>query len=105
MQGYSGKVLTTDFVIVELANFFSRVALRPAFATTYDCLMGDPLVEIVPATQSLLDRGVTLYLDRSDKDWFLTDCISFVVMQDQGITDALTADRHFEQAGYRVLMA
>jgi uncharacterized protein len=42
---------------------------------------------------------------RPDKDWFLTDCISFVVMQDEGLTDALTADGHYEQAGFKALLA
>ena len=49
-------------------------------------------------------RAVDLYDDRRDKMWGLTDCLSFVVMQDNGLTDALTADDHFRQAGYRVLL-
>ncbi len=45
------------------------------------------------------------YGGRPDKEWSLTDCISFVVMQDEQIIEALTADRHFEQAGFKVLLA
>ena len=45
-----------------------------------------------------------LYDSRNDKQWSLTDCISFVVMQDYEITDALTGDHHFEQAGFRALL-
>ena len=50
------------------------------------------------------DEGVRLYVARPDKDWSLTDCISFVVMRERGITEALTGDRHFEQAGFVALL-
>ena len=64
----------------------------------------DPRTTVFPASQDLFDAGVSLYSRRQDKDWSLTDCISFAVMQQQGLTDALTADHHFEQAGFTLLM-
>jgi len=67
-------------------------------------LRTSPSVTIVPAEQSLFDRGATLYDERPDKAWSLTDCISFIVMQDYSLRDALTGDHHFEQAGFNVLM-
>jgi predicted nucleic acid-binding protein len=45
-----------------------------------------------------------MYIARTDKDWSLTDCISFSIMENRGITDALTADHHFQQAGFKTLM-
>jgi len=48
--------------------------------------------------------GLELYARRPDKSWSLTDCISFVVMTDRGLTEALTGDHHFEQAGFRALL-
>ena len=51
-----------------------------------------------------MDAGLALYANRTDKDWSLTDCISFVVMNERGITDALTGDHHFEQAGFAALL-
>jgi predicted nucleic acid-binding protein len=48
--------------------------------------------------------ALELYRGRSDKDWGMTDCASFVVMAENGISDALTADQHFKQAGFRPLM-
>lgn len=57
------------------------------------------------ATPELVQRGRRLYQERADKDWPLTDCISFIVMQDEGVRDALTADRHFDQAGFKALFA
>ena len=61
-------------------------------------------VEIVPLSQELLQRGLALFAKRDDKDWSLTDCISFVVMQDWDIHAALTGDRHFQQAGFSALL-
>ena len=61
-------------------------------------------MKIIPATADLFDRGVQLYAERADKEWSLTDCISFVVMADEGLADALTGDHHFEQAGFKALL-
>ena len=66
--------------------------------------MSDPQVTIVSPSASLFDRGVELFAKRPDKCWSLTDCISFVVMEEQGIMHALTGDRHFEQAGFVALL-
>ena len=59
---------------------------------------------MVPFDAGLMDRGLAIFAERQDKDWPLTDCISFVVMQEQGITEALTGDRHFEQAGFVAML-
>ena len=60
--------------------------------------------EIVPASPELFYRGIELFRVRPDKDWSLTDCISFVVMTDRGLSEALTGDKHFEQAGFKALL-
>ena len=59
---------------------------------------------LVRATTELLQRGRKLYENRPDKGWQLTGSISFVVMQEEGVGEALTADRHFEQAGFKALL-
>jgi uncharacterized protein len=56
------------------------------------------------ADTRLFQRGVDLFEQRQDKDWSLTDCLSFVVMRDEGISQALTGDEHFEQAGCTALL-
>ena len=58
----------------------------------------------MPASQGLWERGVALHAARQDKEWSLTDCLSFVVTQERGIREALTGDHHFEQAGFGVLL-
>ena len=67
-------------------------------------LRDDSETEIVPASPALFDTGVNLYGSRTDKQWSLTDCLSFAVMKAYSLTDALTCDHHFEQAGYTILL-
>jgi predicted nucleic acid-binding protein len=69
-----------------------------------EALNNDKTIEVVPIRDELYRDGLQLYKDRIDKDWSLTDCISFLVMQERRLTDALTTDRHFEQAGFRALL-
>jgi predicted nucleic acid-binding protein len=100
MREFVGQVITTDFVIVELANFFCRASQRDTFAALYANIIGDSQAEVVPATRDLLRRGIELFFNRPDKDWSLTDSISFVVMQEHGVSETHTTDHHFEQAGF-----
>jgi predicted nucleic acid-binding protein len=65
---------------------------------------GADKVEIVPSTSDLFRRGADFFSARPDNEWSLTDCISFVVMNEPAINDALTKDHHFEQAGFRILL-
>ena len=67
-------------------------------------LRDNPLIRVVDPSPELFAAGITLYANRSDQDWPLTDCISFVVMEREGIREALTEDRHFEQAGFIALL-
>ena len=103
-QSYSGKMVTTEWVLTEFADGLARTSTRMRCAAFVDWLGKDADVKIVPATSDLFDAGLSLYRNRPDKNWSLTDCISFVVMKREGITDALTGDRHFEQAGFKALL-
>ncbi len=96
--------MTTEWVLTELADALAMRTKRRAFSNLYQILQTDADVEIVPAGRDIFARGIQLFTSRSDKDWSLTDCISFIVMQDRGMTEALTGDRHFEQAGFRALL-
>lgn len=98
------NVVTTEFVLVEVGNFFCRGNGRIVFQTMMDNLRAAEDIEIIPASTDLFRRGFALFTSRPDKNWSLTDCISFVVMQERGITDALTADHHFEQSGFVALL-
>ena len=97
-------IITTEFILVEVATFFLRPGDRIAFAKLDAALRTNPNVTILPATADLYARGLALFAARPDKEWSLTDCISFEVMTELELPDALTADLHFEQAGFRVLL-
>ena len=97
--------VTTAWVLTELGDGMASVGRRGAFLRLVDNLKNNPFCLIVPASQPLFDQGLALYADRADKEWSLTDCISFVVMREHGLAEALTGDRHFEQAGFRALLA
>lgn len=105
ISSFSGRLLTTEWVLVEVAGRASSpVHLRQPFLRFYDDLKASESVVVLDADHSYFERGMNLYRQRSDKEWSLVDCISFVVMQQYGITEALTGDRHFEQAGFVPLL-
>lgn len=94
-------MLTTAWVLTEVADALAAPNLRQVFLRLLGTLRADPNCTITPPTETLFEQGLRFYSERPDKDWTLTDCISFVVMQQHGITQALTGDRHFEQAGFK----
>ncbi len=98
------RLITTRAVVIEIGNALARPRYRQAAIALLEALEADPRVEIVPASEQLCRRGFQLYRDRRDKGWGLTDCLSFVVMQERGLTEALTPDEHFQQAGFRALL-
>ena len=103
--GQGRRLITTAWVLTELANALSKQSLRARFISTFTALKSTQSVEIIGPDQRLFDAGVQLYEVRPDKDWSLTYCISFVVMKERGTTEALTGDRHFEHAGFRALLS
>jgi len=98
------RIVLTDCVVLELGNSLARSRWRTLFPELIQDLRGDPLVEVVPLSRGLLDAGLSLYAERPDKEWSLADCIAFAVMKEKDITDALTTDHHFEQAGFKALL-
>lgn len=97
-------LISTDWVFVETADALCDPVNRRGCGLFVDDLRRSSRFEIEPASRELFDAGWELYKKRPDKEWSLTDCISFVVMQNRGIADALTGDHHFEQAGFRALL-
>ena len=103
-QTLETSLVRTVWILTEVANSLSAAKFRTAVISLVDHLQADDSVRIIPADDETFSQGLNLYRTRSDKDWSLTDCISFVVMKREGITEALTTDRHFEQAGYTTLL-
>jgi uncharacterized protein len=79
-------------------------AERSVVTELWHWLKRNPNRYIASISGSLFERGMEVFRQRPDKSWSLTDCLSFVLMQDQQLTDALTCDHHFVQAGFRALL-
>jgi predicted nucleic acid-binding protein len=100
----TGKLVTTTYVLTELANMLSEPRHRRIFLDVLAALRSDPTTVIVEDEPGLFHEGVDYFAARPDKGWSLTGCISFIIMTRESIADALTADHHFEQAGFRALL-
>lgn len=98
------RLITTRPILLEIGDALAKPRYRSAAVRLLRALEADAKVEIVPLSDELYQRALQLYSERPDKDWGLTDCISFVVMQARGVHEALTTDEHFQQAGFRVLL-
>ena len=97
-------LITTAWVLTEVADGLASADNRGRFIALLQFLRSNKHAILLPLDQSTFDRGVELYAERPDKDWSLTDCISFVVMREHGLKDALTGDHRFEQAGFKALL-
>jgi uncharacterized protein len=106
MLAQTYKLVSSELVLIEFANFFASSGSnsRQKVADFVQQIRQNSNVIITPHTAALFDRALTLYAQRPDKQWSLTDCSSFLIMQDLGITEALAYDKHFEQAGFQVLL-
>jgi uncharacterized protein len=98
------RLVTTEFVLVEIADGLAAVRFRGQAVQVIATLQASILVEIIPASSQLFTAALELYRSRGDKDWGLTDCASFVVISERGLSEALTTDDHFRQAGLRALL-
>lgn len=97
-------LVTTGWILVEVANALGTPPFRGLVHRFLLEMAADQNLKIIPADSDWYERGLALYGTRPDKSWSLTDCISFEVMDSLGMRDALTADHHFEQAGFRALL-
>jgi uncharacterized protein len=99
-------IITSQMVLTEFLNHYAALGepFRQRAVQVVRSLQDDSDVEIVPQTEAQFTAALTLYAQRPDKEWGLTDCASFLIMQEQGITEALAHDDHFYQAGFIPLL-
>ena len=93
-------ILVSAWVLLELADHLCDARNRHLHGKVVDAVRSDRRYEVIPVDQPTLDVATEMYRRRADKEWLLTDCTSFVLMGRRGVTEALTADHHFEQAGF-----
>lgn len=103
LNGFTGRLVTTEWVLMELADALSVPEARSTVVAFLQAVRADPLFEVVGYVSTVYQAGFDLFATRSDKAWSLTDRISFGVMTERRLSNALTADRHFEQAGFRAV--
>jgi predicted nucleic acid-binding protein len=96
--------VTSSVVLLEVGNWLSPVTLRPLASRLWERIEHSQRIEVVELTSELGRKGWQLYGQRADKGWGAIDCISFIIMQERNLLEALTGDRHFQQAGFRVLL-
>ena len=99
-------VVTTQLVLIEALDAMAGTGeFRRRFAAQMVReLEHNPDVEIVPQTDARFTAAVERYAARPDQTWSLTDCASFLVMEERNITEALAYDHDFEQAGFTALL-
>ncbi|MCY3016184.1 MAG: PIN domain-containing protein [Planctomycetota bacterium] len=103
LHDFSGSIVTTEWVLLEFADAFSLSSVKPFAIEAIKRIHRLPMFVVVGYDLAVYQAGFDLYEARPDKDWSLTDCISFAVMTQRGLSEALTADHHFEQAGFRAV--
>jgi uncharacterized protein len=99
IESESIALVTSDAILLEIGAALSRLAVE-----ILDSLRRDPNVEIVPLDRTLMDSAIVLFATRTDKEWSLADCVSFEIMRLHDLNEALSADGHFEQAGFAALL-
>jgi uncharacterized protein len=91
-------------ILLEIGDGYARVERREKGCRLLDKFRNEDGFQIIPLTDALLQDAIALYCDRRDKNWGLTDCASFALMRQEDISEALTADVHFRQAGFHALL-
>ena len=102
---FEGEVITTQWVLTEIADALVSPVNRSGVRPSFDELAADSATRIIEVSPDHFTAGLALYDGRPDKHWSLADCISFVVMEEEKLREALTGDRHFEQAGFVAVFA
>lgn len=99
-------VFTSEVVLTEVLNDFSKRGeyFRDLATGLIRDLRSHPNTTIIPQTSQQFEQAFTLYTQRKDKQWSHTDCVSFNIMEENGIAEALAYDKHFAQAGFTALM-
>lgn len=104
-----GRLVTTNWILTELTELTALLASplrisKPVQIRMLDLIRSDTGIEIVCIDLNLEAEAWSLWRTRPDKAWSLVDCSSFVLMHQRGLSDAITSDQHFEQAGFNRLL-
>jgi predicted nucleic acid-binding protein len=103
---FPSKLVTSELILNELLNHYSGSGsrFREITSNLIRQIQEDENMEVIPITSQIFTKAFQIYAQRQDKAWSHTDCSSFCIMEELGITEALTYDKHFEQAGFVALL-
>ncbi len=97
------QLITTDAVLMEIGNAFAAISRRTQGARIIRDFLHSPQVKVELLTPEYFSEALELYEQRSDKAWGMVDCFSFIVMKKFRVIHTLSTDRHFQQAGFRII--
>ena len=99
-------LITTDEILTEFLNILAGGGpqLREQAGKMVIAIMDNPNVRVIPQTRDSFLKGLSLYEQRADKGYSLTDCISMRTMTSESVTEVLTNDHHYEQEGFTILV-
>jgi predicted nucleic acid-binding protein len=98
------RIVLSDWIVAETGNGLARFREKSRFEESLERILRSPRRELVMVDEQLLRKALKFFGRHEDKHWGLVDCASFIVMEERGITEAFTSDRHFEQAGFTCLL-
>lgn len=98
------KLVTSEFIIIELCNSFAKANLKRSAIEIVDSMYQDTNIEIIKLSDKYFQAGLDIYRKALDKNWSLVDCISFHILNEKGVKNVLSSDKHFIQAGFNVLI-
>lgn len=96
-------LITTEAVLLEIGNALAMKFKKEAIKII-EAFNTSDTVRIVEYNIAIFEKAFEIYKGYSDKTWGIVDCISFIVMKENSIVNALTSDNHFKQAGFKALM-
>jgi len=98
------RLVTSQAIVLEIGAALSKLSFRQAAVKIIEAMQNDPLIDIVALDAERMQSAFHIFRERVDKEWSLADCLSFEIMRERGLTEALTPDAHFLQAGFNALM-
>jgi len=96
-------LITSTYIFDEVVTFFNSRNLHREAVEIGNRLLDSPDIELIHIDRKLFNQGWQYFHKYQDKAYSLTDCLSFVIMQNRYISTALTLDHHFLQSGFQRL--
>ncbi len=104
LKAQNRKFITTNAVLLEFGNAFSRIAFKPVAISVIKAIKVSQKWECVAIDELLFEQALNLYQKMNDKEWGLVDCSSIIISSERELTEVFTTDRHFKQAGFTILL-